>query len=81
MSGFNLSALAVRERSITLFLILLISVGGLYAFFKLGRAEDPAFTIKQMTGGHSLAWSDGPGDAGPGGRKAGKTHAGTALVR
>ncbi|MCK9812573.1 efflux RND transporter permease subunit [Pseudomonas sp. MAFF 302046] len=49
MSGFNLSALAVRERSITLFLILLISVGGLYAFFKLGRAEDPAFTIKQMT--------------------------------
>lgn len=49
MSHFNLSALAVRERSITLFLILLISVGGLYAFFKLGRAEDPAFTIKQMT--------------------------------
>jgi multidrug efflux pump subunit AcrB len=49
MSGFNLSMLAVRERSITLFLILLISVGGLYAFFKLGRAEDPAFTIKQMT--------------------------------
>ncbi|MEZ1317054.1 efflux RND transporter permease subunit [Pseudomonas fluorescens] len=49
MSRFNLSALAVRERSITLFLILLISVGGLYAFFKLGRAEDPAFTIKQMT--------------------------------
>ena len=49
MSGFNLSALAVRERSITLFLILLVSVGGLYAFFKLGRAEDPAFTIKQMT--------------------------------
>ncbi|MDT8904155.1 efflux RND transporter permease subunit [Pseudomonas prosekii] len=49
MSGFNLSALAVRERSITLFLILLISIGGLYAFFKLGRAEDPAFTIKQMT--------------------------------
>ena len=49
MIGFNLSALAVRERSITLFLILLISVGGLYAFFKLGRAEDPAFTIKQMT--------------------------------
>ncbi|WP_321860299.1 efflux RND transporter permease subunit [Pseudomonas paraveronii] len=49
MTGFNLSALAVRERSITLFLILLISIGGLYAFFKLGRAEDPAFTIKQMT--------------------------------
>jgi len=45
---FNLSALAVRERSITLFLIVLISVAGLIAFFKLGRAEDPAFTVKVM---------------------------------
>lgn len=49
MSGLNLSALAVRERSVTLFLILLISVAGVIAFLKLGRAEDPPFTIKQMT--------------------------------
>lgn len=46
---FNLSALAVREGSITLFLILLIAVAGTLAFFKLGRAEDPPFTVKQMT--------------------------------
>lgn len=46
---FNLSALAVRERSITLFLLLLISVAGVLAFLGLGRAEDPPFTIKQMT--------------------------------
>ncbi|SDE92304.1 Multidrug efflux pump subunit AcrB [Variovorax sp. CF079] len=46
---FNLSALAVRERSIILFLICLISLAGLVSFFKLGRAEDPAFTIKVMT--------------------------------
>jgi len=46
---FNLSALAVRERSITLFLIFLISAAGILAFLKLGRAEDPPFTIKQMT--------------------------------
>lgn len=46
---FNLSALAVRERSITVFLILLISLAGLVSFFKLGRAEDPAFTVKVMT--------------------------------
>ncbi|RCW69249.1 efflux RND transporter permease subunit [Pseudorhodoferax soli] len=45
----NLSALAVRERAITLFLILLVSAAGILAFFKLGRAEDPPFTIKQMT--------------------------------
>src|SRR5688572_535035 len=49
MSGFNLSALAVRERSITLFLLLVIAVAGVIAFLKLGRAEDPSFTIKQMT--------------------------------
>lgn len=48
-SRFNLSALAVRERSITLFLILLISLAGVVAFMKLGRAEDPAFTVKAMT--------------------------------
>lgn len=49
MSGFNLSALAVRERSITVFLILLVSLAGVVSFFKLGRAEDPAFTVKMMT--------------------------------
>ncbi|WP_426166877.1 efflux RND transporter permease subunit [Pseudoduganella sp. R-34] len=48
-SRFNLSALAVRERSITLFLICLISLAGVISFFKLGRAEDPAFTVKVMT--------------------------------
>ncbi|MCU1725129.1 efflux RND transporter permease subunit [Pseudomonas sp. 5P_5.1_Bac1] len=46
---FNLSALAVREHSVTLFMVLLISLAGLIAFFKLGRAEDPAFTVKVMT--------------------------------
>ncbi|MBF2788757.1 MULTISPECIES: efflux RND transporter permease subunit [Enterobacter] len=51
MSGsrFNLSALAVRERSITLFLIVLVTIAGIYAFLGLGRAEDPPFTVKQMT--------------------------------
>jgi len=49
MSGFNLSVLAVRERAVTLFLLLAISVAGVVAFLTLGRAEDPSFTIKQMT--------------------------------
>lgn len=46
---FNLSAMAVRERSITVFLIFLIAVAGILAFFQLGRAEDPPFTVKQLT--------------------------------
>ncbi len=49
MSVFNLSALAVRERSITLFLIILITIAGTIAFLNMGRAEDPPFTIKIMT--------------------------------
>ena len=46
---FNLSALAVRERAVTLFFIIVISIAGIVAFLSLGRAEDPSFTIKQMT--------------------------------
>src|SRR5579863_8640202 len=49
MMRFNLSELAVRERAITLFLIVAIIVSGVYAFLHLGRAEDPAFTIKNFT--------------------------------
>jgi len=49
MIRFNLSALAVRERAVTLFLILAVAIAGGYAFFKLGRAEDPSFTIKVLT--------------------------------
>jgi len=49
VSAFNLSALAVRERSVTLFLLVAIFVACVVAFLKLGRAEDPSFTIKQMT--------------------------------
>jgi multidrug efflux pump subunit AcrB len=49
MSGFNLSALAVRERAITLFLIIALTLAGVYAFLHLGRAEDPPYTIKALT--------------------------------
>ena len=48
MSFPNLSALAVRERAVTLFFILLSVAAGLYAFLSLGRAEDPAFTVRVM---------------------------------
>lgn len=48
MSSLNLSAFAVRERSLTLFLMLAVALAGLWAFLKIGRAEDPDFTIKTM---------------------------------
>lgn len=49
LEKFNLSAWALRERAITLYMILLVTLAGLYAFSSLGRAEDPIFTIKVMT--------------------------------
>src|SRR5437867_3606819 len=49
MQSFNLSALAVRERAITLFFIFAAACAGIYAYFHLGRAEDPSFTIKVLT--------------------------------
>ncbi|MGH7243015.1 MAG: efflux RND transporter permease subunit [Phycisphaerales bacterium] len=49
MRGINLSALAVRERAITLFLIIASACAGIYAYAQLGRAEDPSFTIKVLT--------------------------------
>lgn len=52
--SFNLSALAVRERAVTLFFIVLLAAAGVYAFVKLGRAEDPSFTIKTLT--VTVAW-------------------------
>ena len=48
MSFPNLSALAVRERGLTLFFLLLSVFGGVWAFVSLGRAEDPAFTVRVM---------------------------------
>ena len=47
--SLNVSAIAVRERAVTLFFILLLVAAGAYAFVMLGRAEDPSFTIKTLT--------------------------------
>ena len=54
MSFPNLSAIAVRERSVTLFFLILSLVGGLYAFNVMGRAEDPSFTVRVMV--VSVVW-------------------------
>ncbi len=47
--NFNLSAIAVRQGAVTLFLIIAVSLAGVFSFLRLGRAEDPSFTIKVMT--------------------------------
>lgn len=46
LTGFNLSRWAVTHPSFILFLILASGLAGLQAYLKMGRAEDPSFTIK-----------------------------------
>ncbi len=46
--GFNLSAWALRNRQIVLFLMLLLAIVGGISYTKLGQSEDPPFTFKAM---------------------------------
>jgi multidrug efflux pump subunit AcrB len=46
MGRFNLSAWGIKHPQLIAFLILAIGLAGALAYSKLGRAEDPAFTIK-----------------------------------
>ena len=48
MKRFNLSEWAITHRALVLFMILLIGAAGLFSYSRLGRAEDPSFTIKVM---------------------------------
>src|SRR5215212_5236125 len=46
MKRLNLSEWAVHHPALVLFLILVIGLGGALSFGRLGRSEDPNFTIK-----------------------------------
>jgi len=48
MNRWNVSAYAVKERSLTLYFILIIAIAGIYAFLSMGRAEDPTFNLNTM---------------------------------
>lgn len=46
--GFNLSAWAIRQRSLVIYFMLVVVAAGLLSYFRLGRSEDPSFIIKTM---------------------------------
>ncbi|HTT02672.1 MAG TPA: efflux RND transporter permease subunit [Steroidobacteraceae bacterium] len=46
--GLNLSDWALRHRSLVWFFMLIIVIAGLLSYVRLGRNEDPSFTIKTM---------------------------------
>jgi len=49
MKSFNLTEWALNHRAVVLFLILLIAIGGVLGFTKLGQLEDPNFSVPSMT--------------------------------
>ena len=49
MKSFNLTEWALGHRAIVLFLIVVIGVGGVLGFTRLGQLEDPNFSVPSMT--------------------------------
>ena len=47
-SGFNLSKWALDHRPLTLYLMIVLLVLGVAAYFQLGQDEDPPFTFRAM---------------------------------
>ena len=48
MSRFNLTAWALEHRALTGLLMVLLLLGGVLAYFRLGQGEDPDFTFRLM---------------------------------
>ena len=46
--NFNLSAWALKNRQIVLYVMLLLGIVGALSYSKLGQSEDPPFTFKAM---------------------------------
>jgi multidrug efflux pump len=48
VTGLNLSEWALKHRSFTIFLMIVVTVAGIASYYRLGRNEDPAFTFRTM---------------------------------
>ncbi len=48
MKSLNLSEWAVKHPALVLFMIVALSIAGALSYTRMGRAEDPSFTIKAM---------------------------------
>lgn len=52
--NFNLAEIALKHKSMMYYIIAVVFVSGLFAYFNLGRMENPAFTIREMV--ITVAW-------------------------
>ena len=56
----NLTEVSLKNRAIVWYFIIVTAIGGIFFYFKLGRMEDPNFTINQMV--VTAAWPGASAD-------------------
>ena len=56
----NLTELSLKNRALVWYFIIVTAIGGIFFYFKLGRMEDPNFTINQMV--VTAAWPGASAD-------------------
>ena len=44
----NLTEVSLKNRPLVWFFIIVAVVGGIFSYIRLGRMEDPSFTIREM---------------------------------
>ena len=44
----NLTEVSLKNRSLVWYFIIVTIIAGVFSYVKLGRMEDPSFTIRQM---------------------------------
>ena len=44
----NLTEVSLNNRALVWYFIIITFIGGIFSYTKLGRMEDPTFTIRQM---------------------------------
>lgn len=50
----NLSELALKNKVLVWYFIVIVAIAGVFSYMKLGRMEDPAYTVRQMV--VTVAW-------------------------
>ena len=50
----NLSEVSIHNRVLVWYFIILVAIAGIFSYMKLGRMEDPAYTVRTMV--VSVAW-------------------------
>ena len=50
----NLSELALKNKVLVWYFIIIVAIAGVFSYMKLGRMEDPAYTVRQMV--VTVAW-------------------------